>query len=129
MSAESVLRELLATADVEFDGPRPWDVQVHNRDLFDRVLATGTLGLGEAYMDGWWDCEQPDAFFERAVAYKLGAGLRLAPAPAWPLLSSHRLNRQTRARSRKVAEVHYALDVDIFEATFDQRLTGSCGYW
>jgi len=28
-----------------------------------------------------------------------------------------------------VADVHYDLPIDIFEATFDGRLTGSCGYW
>jgi cyclopropane-fatty-acyl-phospholipid synthase len=129
MGAETLLRRLLATADVEIDGVRPWDLHVHNRDLFDRVLAHGSLGLGEAYVDGWWDCDQLDAFFARAVGFKLGAGLRLTPAVAWLLASSALSNRQTRARSLKVAEVHYDLSIDIFEATFDRRLTGSCGYW
>jgi cyclopropane-fatty-acyl-phospholipid synthase len=129
MSAETLLRDLLATADVEVGGDRPWDIQVHNSGLFDRVLAHGSLGLGEAYMDGWWDCEQLDEFFARAVGGKLGAGLRLTPSLAALLVSARLLNRQTRTRARKVAEVHYDLSVDIFEATFDSRLTGSCGYW
>ncbi|HEX4179818.1 MAG TPA: cyclopropane fatty acyl phospholipid synthase [Caulobacteraceae bacterium] len=129
MSAETLLSELLRTADIEIDGARPWDLQVHNHDLFDRVLAHGSLGLGEAYVDGWWDCDQLDAFFTRAVGFKLGAGLRLTPALAWLLASSRLFNRQTRARSLEVAEVHYDLGIDIFEATFDRRLTGSCGYW
>jgi hypothetical protein len=32
--------------------------QVNDERMFQRVLARGTLGLGEAYMNGWWDCDQ-----------------------------------------------------------------------
>lgn len=129
MSAEDFFREVLAAVDVEIDGDRPWDLQTHNRDLFARVLARGSLGLGEAYMDGWWDCPRLDEFFARVVGGKLGAQLRLTPNVAWLIVTSRLLNRQSRARARRVADVHYDLDVDIFEATFDRRLTGSCGYW
>ena len=129
MSAEDYFRKVLAAVDVEIDGDRPWDLQAHNRDLFARVLAQGSLGLGEAYMDGWWDCPRLDEFFARAVGGKLGGQLRLTPNVAWLVVTSKLLNRQTRARAGMVADVHYDLDVDIFEATFDRRLTGSCGYW
>ena len=49
---------LLEPAGIRLDGPNEWDVQVNNPDLFRRVLRDGTLGLGEAYMDGWWDCDR-----------------------------------------------------------------------
>ena len=49
---------ILALADVEIGGHHPWDIHVHNDRFYARVLAKGSLGLGEAYMDGWWDCEQ-----------------------------------------------------------------------
>lgn len=32
---------------------------------FGRLLAEGTLGLGESYMDGWWDVEALDEFIAR----------------------------------------------------------------
>ncbi len=57
---------LAADADIRIDGDRPWDVQVHDERLFRRVLTTGTLGLGEAYMDGWWDCEAIDQMVYRS---------------------------------------------------------------
>ncbi len=129
MSAETVIARLLTVADIEIDGERPWDMQVHNRDLFARVLAHGSLGLGEAYMDGWWDCEQLDEFFTRIVGADLGKRLRLTPHLAWLLLKSRLLNRQNARRAWTVADTHYNLDLDIFESTFDRRLTGSCGYW
>ncbi|MDR3511796.1 MAG: cyclopropane fatty acyl phospholipid synthase [Caulobacteraceae bacterium] len=129
MSAESLIRGLLEKAGIAVDGSKPWDIQVHDRRLFDRVLAQGSLGLGEAYMDGWWDCEQLDGFFHRVVDAHLDSGLSTPPAKAWMALQAWLLNRQSRARAWRVAQVHYDLDVDVFQATFDRRLTGSCGYW
>lgn len=39
--------------------------------MFSRVLAQGSLGLGESYMDGWWDCERLDEFFFRILRARL----------------------------------------------------------
>lgn len=61
------VERLLSFADVKTDGDRPWDLQVHNEDLYARILAKGSLGLGESYMDGWWDCNRLDEFFDRIL--------------------------------------------------------------
>ncbi len=53
---------LLAGAGVRIGGKRPWDIHVHNPRMFSRVIAEGSLGLGESYMDGWWECERLDEF-------------------------------------------------------------------
>ncbi|MGB1612445.1 MAG: cyclopropane-fatty-acyl-phospholipid synthase, partial [Arenicellales bacterium] len=58
--------DLLAPAGIALDGSNPWDIQVHNEDLFGRIAQHGTLGLGEAYMDGWWDCDALDEMISRA---------------------------------------------------------------
>ena len=129
MSAETEIRGLLADADVEIGGSRPWDVQVHRSALFARILAEGSIGLGEAYMDGWWDCAALDQLFHRVVAADLGSKLRPNLHTIWLTLSARLRNRQSRARAAQVAKTHYDLDVAVFEATFDARLTGSCGYW
>ena len=63
---------LLGEAGIQINGPNPWDVQVHDERLYARVFAEGSLGLGEAYMDEWWDCEQLDEMFARAI----GAGIQ-----------------------------------------------------
>ena len=49
------LAGLLRRADVRTDGARPWDLQVHRRRLYRRVLTSWSLGLGDAYVDGDWD--------------------------------------------------------------------------
>ena len=50
------VEKLLTRADVSINGPRPWDIHVHNDDLYQRIFTGGSLALGEAYVDGWWDC-------------------------------------------------------------------------
>ena len=129
MNAERQIRVLLERAEVEINGPRPWDPQIHNKALFSRVWAQGSVGLGEGYMDRWWDCERLDEFFNRVVRARLSEQIPIAPNLLWLLLKSRIQNRQRRGPARAAAEAHYNIDVDIFEATFDQRLTGSCGRW
>lgn len=52
------IEKLLEGTDIVFNGNSPWDIRVYNANLYERILAQGSLGLGEAYMDGWWDCDQ-----------------------------------------------------------------------
>lgn len=127
--AEALIAAALGEVDIAVGGRRAWDIQVHDPRLFARVMAEGSLGLGEAYMDGWWDCERLDTFFDRVVGADLGRRFQLTPAMLWLALSARLQNRQSPARSWRVADVHYNLGLDIFEATFDKRLTGSCAYW
>ena len=65
--ARAAFERLLALADIRVGGNRPWDIQIHHPGTFDRVLGQGSLGLGESYMDGWWDCERVDEFVCRAL--------------------------------------------------------------
>jgi len=65
------IQRILDLADIQINGNRPWDIQVRNKMLYQRVLAGGSLALGEAYMDGWWDCEALDQFFARILKARL----------------------------------------------------------
>ncbi len=124
-----LLQELAAGAGVCFNGPNPWDPQVHDQRLYDRVLSQGSLGLGEAYMDGWWDCKALDEFACRVLraqldvksTRKLGLILRVLPAVLF--------NQQRRGRAHQVGEQHYDAGNDLFETMLDRRLTYTCGYW
>ncbi|MFV1957537.1 MAG: cyclopropane-fatty-acyl-phospholipid synthase, partial [bacterium] len=57
--------KLLDQAGIRINGDQPWDIHVHNEKFYGRVLGRGTLGLGESYMDGWWDSDALDEFFSR----------------------------------------------------------------
>jgi cyclopropane-fatty-acyl-phospholipid synthase len=128
-SHRRTVEELFAMAGVAIGGTRPWDIQVHNERFYQRVMAYGSLGLGEAYMDGDWDCPALDQLFGRVISARLSDRLGIT-LPLAILRTAARLqNRQTISRAREVAEVHYDLPLDIHEATYDRRLTGSCAYW
>ena len=62
---ENYYQKLLDEIDVRINGTRPWDIAIHNSRTFKRILFNGSLGLGESYMDGWFDCEQLDVFFDK----------------------------------------------------------------
>jgi len=122
------IESILAPADIRIDGDRPWDVQVNDERLFGRLLAYGTLGAGEAYVDGWWDVEALDEMACRAMA--AGMERRLDP---WRLIGDVVLakvrNLQSPARAFQVGERHYNLGNDLFEAMLDRDMNYSCAYW
>ena len=119
---------LLADADVQIDGKRPWDLQVHDSHFYARVLGQGSLGLGESYMDGWWDAESLDGFLFHVLQARLQQRVHGA-GELWDALRARLLNLQSRSRSREVGERHYDLGNDLYAAMLGRRLVYSCGYW
>src|SRR5271157_273826 len=115
------LAAILAIADIRVNGNRAWDLQVHDERFFERVLAEGTLGVGESYMDGWWDVEALDEFFTRAHRLELYRQV-MTPEVLWLALKGRIFNRQTRSRSRAVAQEHYDLGNDVYQAMLDRRM-------
>jgi len=125
----STFEDLFARADVRFGGTRPWDIAVHNDRLFQRMRSGGSLGFGEAYMDGDWDCPALDQLFDRIISARLSDQLGLTLPLALLMLAARFTNRQSVARSAEVAHTHYDLPLEIHQATYDRRLTASCAYW
>lgn len=128
-SARKTVEDLFKKADINIDGDRPWDITVHNERFFNRVLADGALGLGEAYMDGWWDTAALDEFICRVLMAHLDAAVQLNLTLLLSGIKAHILNLQSRARVFKVAEVHYDLGNDLYEAMLGPRMIYTCGYW
>ncbi len=119
---------LLAQADVRIDGDRPFDLQVHDERFFQRVLAETSLGFGEAYIDGWWDCQQLDQLIYRILRGSLLLKLR-SWQDFWVALKAKLFNLQNPRRAFKVGEQHYDLGEDLYQAMLDKRLIYSCAYW
>jgi cyclopropane-fatty-acyl-phospholipid synthase len=122
------VEELLALADVEIGGSRPWDIQVHDERLYARVMAQGTLGLGESYMDGWWDVEVLDEFFHRVLRAKLEDRIRPL-ADGVRALRARAINLQRSSRAFEIGRRHYDIGNDLYRCMLDGRMMYSCGYW
>lgn len=129
MSAQSTIQKLLQTADVELGGSRPWDLRVSNPDFYRRVLAGGSVGLGESYMDGWWEVEQLDEFFRRVLAARLDLQVGSQWAFMREALLARLFNWQSLMRAGVNASFHYNLGNDLYRAMLDKRLVYTCGYW
>lgn len=128
-SAKETIEKLIAPVDVRIDGSRPFDIQVHNDKFYDRVLAQGYLGLGESYMDGWWDCEQLDEMIARVVRENLEQQVGVGLKDMWIALRSKLINMQQGRRAYKVGQQHYDIGNDLYTRMLDSRMVYTCGYW
>jgi cyclopropane-fatty-acyl-phospholipid synthase len=122
------VEQLLAAADVRLNGERPWDMQVSDERVYARILAEGSLGAGEAYMDGWWDCRQLDELFARLLRSRIHERVRPWPV-IWHSLVARFLNRQRGHRAWDVGRRHYDIGDDLYERMLDRRMIYSCGFW
>jgi cyclopropane-fatty-acyl-phospholipid synthase len=127
-SARAAIERLLAKADVRIGGDRPWDMVVHDERLYSRILAQASLGLGEAYMDGWWDCLALDEFFTHVLRARLGREL-VTWNLIWTGAKAWLINQGAKRLAFKVGEQHYDLGNDLYEAMLDARMVYTCGYW
>jgi cyclopropane-fatty-acyl-phospholipid synthase len=128
-STQEQMEGLLADVDIEVNGDRPWDIQVKNDDLYERVFAEGSLGLGEAYMDEWWECEALDTFFFKILRSEIDKKVGTAPAVLANVVLSTLFNRQNSRRAYEVGEKHYDAGNDLFGRMLDSCMIYSCGYW
>lgn len=119
---------LLERADVRVGGTREWDIQIHHPQVLQRILAQGSLGLGESYMDRWWDCERVDEFIARVLRARLDR--RVGSPGLWlSVLRARVMNLQSVARAWQVGREHYDLGNDLYQAMLDPYMAYSCGYW
>lgn len=127
--AEAVIREIFDSAGVGVEGRSPGDILVKNPAFYARLLRDASIGLGESYMEEWWECDQLDLFIEKLlradIKKKLTGSLRLKLLTLRALVT----NMQSRARARQVAEVHYDLGNDLYEVMLDKRMVYTCAYW
>ncbi len=127
--SETTIRELLDLAEIEINGSQPWDIQVHDDRLYDRILRDSSLGLGEAYMDGWWDCDSIDGLICRVLKAHLNEKVKNNLRLVFQVVRAGLINRQSSARAFEVGEKHYDLGNDLYLAMLDKRLNYTSGYW
>jgi cyclopropane-fatty-acyl-phospholipid synthase len=128
LSSRGLFANWFATEDVIINGTRPWDLVVHDDRLWSRALARGVLGVGESYMDGWWDCVQLDEFLTRAMRASVDARLSTL-GEAWLALKARLINLQAPDRAFIVGQRHYDIGDDLYTRMLDPRMIYSCAYW
>lgn len=124
-----IANEMLTRAGIAINGSRPFDIKIKNPKFFKRVLQEGSLGLGESYMDGWWDCERLDIFFSKVIRAGLERQLPRHLKDTLRIAAARLVNLQSKRRAWIVGKEHYDLGNDLFSRMLDDHMQYSCGYW
>ena len=112
---KETVSKLLESVDIQINGSRPHDIQVHNKLFYSRVLSGKSLGLGESYMDGWWDCEALDQFSYQMLRGRIDKQVKpSSPAFFVPYIRAYFLNSQSKKRAYIVGKEHYDTGNDYF---------------
>lgn len=126
---QQVVTEQLSRSGIRVGTDHPWDIQVHDPRFYQRLAMQGSLGAGESYVEGWWDCQRIDLLAERVLqsglANQWGRNLRAGMGSILRRL----INPQRGKRSEKVALLHYNIDPAFFEMLLGPTMNYSCAYW
>ena len=112
------------------EGKRPGHVgvlEIHNSDVFARLIREGDLGFCDAYLDGWWSTPDLQAFMDLVHAdnedmYDGFPGQRLVRAYEqmrfW-------LQSNSKKQARKNISHHYDLGNEFYGLWLDETMTYS----
>ena len=123
-----IIERVTGLAGITINGTAPYDIRVHNDGFFERVVSGGSLGLGEAYMDGWWDCDQVEELFCRILRARANQGIQLTWKDKLGFIRARLQNMQSSRKAWEAAP-HYDLSNEFFEKLLDGRMNYSCAYW
>ncbi len=130
MTPRQIFTQICTEVGVEIGGANPGDIRVHDDRFFSRVVGDGSLGMGETYVLGWWDCEDLFLFLQRLlssnqVAFREHAGWRTGFA----FMKARLMNVQKPSQVRQLADAHYNLSNALFENMLGKSMAYSCAYW
>lgn len=105
-------------------------IQINDPRFYRAVAWGGTLGAGQAYINGWWACDDLTRLIQlilrnqESFAQLNGGRTRLSGVAmrAWNVL-----RRNTLQGSRKNIAAHYDLSNAFYELFLDETMTYSCG--
>ncbi len=126
---EKVAKEIFSLVGVEVNGPNPWDIQIYNKDFYKRALSEAELGIGESYMDGWWECEKIDELIFRVIRERLDEKVKRTFSILFKILLARIFNLQSKKRAFIIGEKHYDLGNDLFRNMLDKRMNYSSANW
>lgn len=129
MNAKQTVQQLLDSAGITINGSQPYDIQVQDDRFYQRVLSQPVLGLGESYMDGWWECNALDQFMDRVLRGGLKEQVKNSFVFQWQVFKAKLFNLQSLGRSAQSGRYHYDKGNQLYEAMLDSRMNYSCAYW
>ena len=116
-------------ADVQINGHRPWDIRVRDARSYKSLVNGGSLALGESSVDGWWECQALDLFFDRILRLRLDRQARHSPLSFWLDVKSVIKLSTGWFQAFAIGHRHYDIGNDLFSLMLDRWMNYSCAYW
>lgn len=112
------------------EGPFDVTIRVHNSRFYSDVVLAGTLGSGEAYINGHWQCDNLTDLvrlmvFNRDLMNDVDSGWSRVSAPLFKFV--HWLNRNDKSGAQRNIAAHYDLGNEFFALFLDETMAYSCG--
>lgn len=126
---KEITQNLLSNTGITLDGQNPYDIQVYHSDFYSRILKDGARGLGESYVEGWWECKKLDEFFKRLFEQNVESKAR----QHWRLWSVQLQNSLFNRYPEQVglqAELHReGRDFTFYQKMLGNMLLYQCADW
>jgi cyclopropane-fatty-acyl-phospholipid synthase len=126
---QKIVQEILSSAGIAVNGSNPWDIIVNDERFFRRVFSDGSLGLGESYMDNWWECNDLPEFSCRLLPSNPETRLKKNLKLLFHISQSVILNPGRRSKAYEIGKKHYDLGNELYKSMLDKRMVYSCAYW
>ncbi len=126
---KDIVRKILSPAGITLNGDEPWDIRISDERFYQRVLRDGSLGLGESYMDGWWECERLDDLFANILPTQPEGKLRKNWRLLFQVFGQVILDPGRKSKAFQIGEKHYDRGNELFKCMLDKRMCYSCAYW
>ncbi|MFO7725032.1 MAG: cyclopropane fatty acyl phospholipid synthase [Oceanipulchritudo sp.] len=123
------IKKSFTEAGIAIDGDRPWDIKVIDKRLWRRLALHGSMGFGEAYMDGWWECEAIDEMVHRLMALDRDLNRERLWYRLGGTLVFHLLNLQRLSRAFQVGKAHYDIGNELYRRMLGEDMVYSCAFW
>lgn len=120
---------LLQSVDIKVGGSRPWDIQIKSDKTYSRVFRDGTLGFGEAYLNGEWECQAVDQLMEKIISGNLHEKVNRNIKFILYVLLAKIINYGRKDKAFEIGQHHYDIGNDLFTLMLDKRMVYTCGYW
>lgn len=103
---------------------------IHHPEFYDRVVRDGSLGMGESYMEGWWDAAEGDIAgpVGAIICNHLEQSIRVSPGLMLSAASTKLFANVSRVRSRSNIQQHYDVGNDFYELFLDENMAYTCAY-
>ena len=117
------------------EGARPGlvaEIEVHNDDLFARLIREGDLGFCDAYLEGWWSTPDLQAFLD---LIQLPANNVVNDGfPGMGMLRAYEklrfwMQSNSKRQARKNIQYHYDLGNSFYRLWLDDSMTYSSAYF